>query len=50
MELTKNDLELKNLFKAAVIEALEERSDLLSDAVEDALEDRWRGQSNRGRA
>jgi hypothetical protein len=40
MELTKDKLELKQLFKDAVIEALAEHPDLISDAVEDALEDR----------
>lgn len=36
---TIDDVKLKNLLKAAVVEVLEERRDLVSDAVAEAVED-----------
>ena len=39
MALTAEEAKLKNLLKSAVVEALEERPDLMSDAVADAVED-----------
>jgi len=39
MEALTNQDQLKNLIKAALIEVLEERQDLLHEAVEQALED-----------
>lgn len=39
MALTADEERLKNLLKSAVVEALEERPDLVSDAVTDAVED-----------
>jgi hypothetical protein len=39
MPYTKDDLKLKKLLKAAVVEVLEERRDLVSDAVVEAVED-----------
>lgn len=38
-ELSFNENELKDLFKAAIIEVLEERRDLLRGILEEALED-----------
>ena len=37
--LTADDEKLKKLLKAAVVEVLEERRDLVSDAVAEAVED-----------
>jgi hypothetical protein len=39
MPLTADETKLKNLLKAAIVEALEERPDLVSDAVAEAVED-----------
>ena len=39
MQATPDQDELKNLFKQALVEVLQERRDLLHDALEDALED-----------
>ena len=39
METSINQDQLKDLIKAAVVEALEERRELLQEVVEDALED-----------
>lgn len=39
MELSLNQEQLKNLIKVALLEVLEERQDLLHDALEDAIED-----------
>ena len=39
METSIDEGKLKDLFKAAVIEALEERRDLVKDIVEEAMED-----------
>lgn len=39
MTYTKDDIKLKELLKAAVVEVLEERKDLVSEAVAEAVED-----------
>ena len=39
MELAANEAELKEVIKAALVEVLQERQDLLYDAIERALED-----------
>ena len=39
MESPLSQEQLKDLIKAALVEVLEERQDLLHDAIEDALED-----------
>ena len=39
MELSINQDQLKELIKSALVEVLEQRRDLLHDAVEEALED-----------
>jgi hypothetical protein len=39
MPLTADETKLKNLLKAAAVEALEEQPDLVSDAVAEAVED-----------
>lgn len=39
MSLTAEESRLKKLLKSAVVEALEERPDLVSEAVADAVED-----------
>ncbi len=39
MEIAANEAQLKEAIKAALIEVLQERQDLLYDAVERALED-----------
>lgn len=39
MELSLNQEQLKDIIKAALVEVLEERQDLLHDALEEALED-----------
>jgi hypothetical protein len=39
MPLTANETKLKKLLKAAVVEVLEERRDLVRDAVVEAVED-----------
>lgn len=39
MAYTKEEVKLKKLLKAAVVEVLEERRDLVSDAVAEAVED-----------
>jgi hypothetical protein len=38
-EIPLDDPRLKDLFKTALVEVLEERKDLLRDAIEEALED-----------
>ena len=39
MEPSINQAQLKNVIKTALVEVLEERQDLLYDAIEDAIED-----------
>lgn len=39
MEVQINQTQLKELLKAAIVEVLEERSDLISDLIEGAFED-----------
>ena len=39
MELAANEAQLKEVIKAALVEVLQERQDLLYDAIEQALED-----------
>ena len=39
MEPAINQEQLKNVIKTALVEVLEERKDLLYDAIEDAIED-----------
>ena len=39
MALTASEIRLKKLLKAAVVEVLEERQDLVRDALADAVED-----------
>ena len=39
MELAANEAQLKEVIKAALVEVLQERQDLLYDAIERALED-----------
>ena len=39
MEPSINQEQLKNVIKTALVEVLEERQDLLYDAIEDAIED-----------
>lgn len=39
MEIASNEAQLKEVIKAALVEVLQERQDLLYDAVERALED-----------
>ena len=39
MELAANEAELKEVIKAALVEVLQERQDLLYEAIERALED-----------
>lgn len=39
MTYTKDDIKLKELLKAAVVEVLEERRDLVSEAVAEAVEE-----------
>jgi hypothetical protein len=39
MEPAINQEQLKNVIKTALVEVLEERQDLLYDAIEDAIED-----------
>ncbi len=39
MDAVQNMTELKAMLKAAMVEVLQERGDLISDAVEEALED-----------
>jgi hypothetical protein len=39
MELAANEAELKEVIKAALVEVLQERQDLLYDAIERAIED-----------
>ena len=39
MEPSINQAQLKNIIKTALVEVLEERQDLLYDAIEDAIED-----------
>jgi hypothetical protein len=39
MEATINPNQLKELFKAAIVEVLEERRDLIHDVLEEVLED-----------
>jgi hypothetical protein len=39
MELTTNQAELKKAIKAALVEVLQERQDLLYDAIERAIQD-----------
>jgi hypothetical protein len=39
MEAQINQAQLKELLKAAIVEVLEERRDLISDLIEEALED-----------
>ena len=39
MEASINHEQLKNVIKTALVEVLEERQDLLYDAIEDAIED-----------
>lgn len=39
MELAPNEAELKEVIKAALLEVLQERQDLLYEAIERALED-----------
>lgn len=38
-EISLDDAKLKQLFKTALLEVLEERKDLLREAIEEALED-----------
>ena len=39
MEISINQEQLKNLIKTALVEVLQERHDLLHDAIEEAIED-----------
>lgn len=39
MQTPVDEIQLKALFKSALVEVMEERRDLIRDAVEDALED-----------
>lgn len=39
MEIAANEAQLKEVIKAALVEVLQERQDLLYDAIERALED-----------
>jgi hypothetical protein len=39
MELAANEAQLKEVIKAALVEVLQERQDLLYDAIEQALEE-----------
>ena len=39
METSMSDDRIKELFKSAIVEVLEERSDLLRDAIAEAIED-----------
>jgi hypothetical protein len=39
MELAANEAQLKEVIKAALVEVLQERQDLLYDAIERAIED-----------
>lgn len=39
MQTLANETQLKSIFKAALVEVMEERRDLIRDAVEEALEE-----------
>ena len=39
MQTLTDEIQLKAIFKAALVEVMEERRDLIRDAVEDALEE-----------
>lgn len=39
METLMSDMQIKNLFKTAIVEVMEERRDIFREAIEEVLED-----------